>query len=292
MTAGIGIALAFIAMLAWGFGDFSIQRSTRKIGDWETLFVITLFGMVILLPFVWTKLPALVSGITPADSILIVAGVVLTVAAMLHFEGFKRGKLSVLEPLISFEIPSASMLAFFVLGDHVSWVQIVMIILLVACLFMVSFRERRLTKKYLLEKGVIYLVCGAAFMGVSDFLLGWGSRVIDPIMANFILNVTMVVISGAIILFTGKTFRLFRDTHDNPVLLLVMSVADNIGWVAYAVAMTLVPIAVATGLSESSIVIAVLLGIFINKEKLQLHQKVGLVGAIAAAIALAAVTTV
>jgi drug/metabolite transporter (DMT)-like permease len=291
MTAGIGIALAFIAMLAWGLGDFSIQRSARKIGDWETLFVITLFGSLILLPFVWKNLSQLASGITPATSILILAGVVLTVAAMLHFEGFKRGKLSVLEPLISFEIPSASILAFFVLGDHVSGIQIIAIIILVACLFMVSFRERRLTKKYLLEKGVIYLVCGAAFMGVSDFLLGWGSRVIDPITANFILNVTMVVISGAIILFTGKTLRLVRDVRSNPVLILVMSVADNIGWVAYAVAMTLVPIAVATGLSESSIVIAVLLGLFINKEKLQRHQKIGLVGAIAAAILLAMVTS-
>src|SRR4051812_39264951 len=130
MTAGIGIALAFIAMLAWGLGDFSIQRSARKIGDWETLFVITLFGTLVLLPFVWKSLPGLVSGVSPAESILILAGVVLTVAAMLHFEGFKRGKLSVLEPLISFEIPSASILAFFVLGDHVTWIQIVAIVIL------------------------------------------------------------------------------------------------------------------------------------------------------------------
>ena len=36
MTAGIGIALAFVAMLCWGFGDFMIQKSTRKVGDWET----------------------------------------------------------------------------------------------------------------------------------------------------------------------------------------------------------------------------------------------------------------
>ncbi len=290
MTASIGIALAFVAMLAWGFGDFGIQRSARRVGDWETLFVITLFGTVVLLPFVWKDLPALVSGITPSTSILIVAGVVLTVAALLHFEGFKRGKISVLEPLISFEIPSASILAFFVLGDHVSAVQAIVIVLLVACLFMVSFRERRLTKKYFLEKGVAFLICGAAFMGVSDFLLGWGSRIVDPITANFILNVTMVVISGCIILFTGKSFRLIRDIRNNPVLLLMTSIGDNIGWVAYAVAMTLVPIAVATGLSESSIVVAVLLGLFVNKEKLQRHQKVGLVGAIVAAIVLAAVT--
>lgn len=37
----LGILFAFVAMLFWGFGDFMIQKSTRKIGDWETVFLIT-----------------------------------------------------------------------------------------------------------------------------------------------------------------------------------------------------------------------------------------------------------
>ena len=36
----LGIGLAFVAMLCWGFGDFLIQRATRKIGDFEILAVI------------------------------------------------------------------------------------------------------------------------------------------------------------------------------------------------------------------------------------------------------------
>ena len=53
----VGIGLAFVAMLCWGFGDFLIQRSTRKVGDWGTFFVICAFGSVILLPFVWGDIP-------------------------------------------------------------------------------------------------------------------------------------------------------------------------------------------------------------------------------------------
>ncbi len=49
MTIEVGIGLAFVAMLCWGFGDFLIQRSARKLGDWETLFVITFFGVIVLL---------------------------------------------------------------------------------------------------------------------------------------------------------------------------------------------------------------------------------------------------
>ena len=69
-----------------------------------------------------------------------------------------------------------------------------------------------------------------------------------------------------------------------------MSVSDKTAWVAFAFAMTLAPIGIVVALSESYIIIAVLLGLAINRERLAAHQKVGLVTAIAAAITLAAIT--
>ena len=69
-----------------------------------------------------------------------------------------------------------------------------------------------------------------------------------------------------------------------------MAISDNAAWIAYIFSMSLVSIAVATALSESYIIITVLLGLFINKERLQTHQKIGLVVALTAAIVLAAIT--
>ena len=69
-----------------------------------------------------------------------------------------------------------------------------------------------------------------------------------------------------------------------------MSIADKAAWVAFAFAMTVAPITIATALSESYIIIAVILGLAINKEKIHLHQKLGLVVAIIAAITLASIT--
>ena len=291
MTAGIGIALAFVAMLCWGVGDFSIQRSARKLGDWETLFVITGFGTLILLPFVYDRIPSLLADPGNGLYILIASGLILTAASVLDFEGLKKGKLAVIEPLWSIEIPAASFLAFFVLGDRITGLDIVLIVLLIFGLCLVSFKEKRFSHKFFLEKGVIVAICGAFLMGGADFFLGWGSRVTDPIMANFVLNVVMALISGAFLFASGRIFRTVGDLRANKALLLIMSICDNVAWIAYAFAMTIVPIAVATGLSESSVIVAVLLGLFANKEKLHPHQKVGLVLAILAAIALASVTS-
>ena len=76
------------------------------------------------------------------------------------------------------------------------------------------------------------------------------------------------------------------DLRHEPMNLLRMSFLDNFAWIAYAFAMSMAPIGIVTSLTESSIVVAVLLGLFWNKEKLQHHQKIGLVGAVVCAICL------
>ncbi|MEI8249481.1 MAG: DMT family transporter [Candidatus Taylorbacteria bacterium] len=290
ITSSIGIGLAFIAMLSWGIGDFVMQKSVKKMGDWETLFFITLFGTFVLFPFVYRHIPALVMNPGNDLVILIGAGIVLIVAAICSFEGYKTGKLAVLEPIISLEIVSTALLSFFILHDIVTPLQITLIALLIGGLVLVSYRGHSFSHKIFLEKGVIIFIAGAVLMGVADFLLGWGSRVTDPLLANFVINVVMVVVSGTVLLIGGRMHHAYRDVMPSRGLVLVMSIADNIGWIAYAVAMALVPIAIATGLSESSIIISVLLGLFVNKEKLFKYQKVGLIVALVSVIVLAVVT--
>ncbi len=291
MTIGVGIALAFVAMLGWGIGDFMIQKETRKLGDWETLFLLTAFGTLILLPFTYKSLVSLLFGAVGNIAILTASGVVLLVAALLNFEAFKRGKLSVLEPLLSLEIVAASLLAYFALGDRISWFQVAIIAVLVVCLFLVSFREKHLHGRIFMEKGVLIFAIGAFLMGFADFLLGWGARVTDPITAIFFVNLVIAILTGIFVVARGGIPRMMKDVSLNVRSLLIMCISDNVAWIAYAVAMSLVPIAIATGLSESSIIVAVVLGLLVGKEKLQRHQKIGLIGALVCTIALA-VTTV
>ena len=52
----IGVLLAFGALIGWGFGDFLIQRSTRAVGIWKTLFSIGVGGTLLLTPFVFPSI--------------------------------------------------------------------------------------------------------------------------------------------------------------------------------------------------------------------------------------------
>lgn len=291
MSISVGIGLAFVAMLCWGIGDFWIQKSTRKVGDWEALFFITLFGAIVLLPFVYRDIPALF-GTSP--DILVVLGIlciVLFLAALLDFEALRVGKLAVVEPIWSFEVPVAALLAFFILGERITIVQIFLIIGLLLGLALVSIKGSFHWRRFLLERGSFIAFLGAIVMGAANFFMGWGARLSDPLMANFISDLFIAAVTGCMLLMTGRLRKTFQDIKKNGFVLLPMSIADKAAWVAFAFAMTLAPIGVTVALSESYIIIAVLLGLAVNKERLDAHQKLGLVLAVAAAIVLASITT-
>ena len=85
-SVAIGIGLGFVAMLSWGFGDFLIQKSSRKLGDWETLFYISLFGLIVFAPFVVRSLPAFIQGNVSNILILLGSAIIIFVAALLDFD--------------------------------------------------------------------------------------------------------------------------------------------------------------------------------------------------------------
>ena len=117
-----GILFAFLALIFWGFGDFLIQKSTRKFGDWETLFVISIFGTIILFPFIFKDLASLFP-FNREFWILIGVSLIILFAAILDFEALKKGKLAVIEPVLALEVPVSVILAFVIIKENLSLIK-------------------------------------------------------------------------------------------------------------------------------------------------------------------------
>ncbi len=290
MSAHVGIAFAFAAMLCWGIGDFWIQKSARKVGDVEALFFVTAFGALVLSPFAYPRLPEFIAA--PGETLWAIAAlcVILLIAAFLDFEALRVGKLAVVEPIWSFEVPVAGMIAFFLLGERVSGTAIALIAVLLFGLALVSLKGNFRLRRFLLEKGTLLAFLGAIAMGAANFFMGLSSRLSDPVMANFISDLFIALVTGGTLLYHGRIRKTIRDIRANSTVLLQMSVADKAAWLAFAFAMVVAPISIAVALSESYIIVAVLLGLAINKERLDFHQKIGLVLAIVSALTLATIT--
>lgn len=286
MGVEIGIIFAFIAMLCWGFGDFLIQKSARKFGDWETMFIITLLSTVVLTPFLYKEALLIFSEGYSSFLLLLGASVVLMAAGLLDFEALKQGKLSVIEPIWSLEIIISAALAFFIAGEVISNIQIVTIISLIAGLCMVSLRSYHLSKKIWLEKGVFIAILASITMGLANYLTGEGARSTNALITIWFIHGVLMIFSLVYLVAKKDTKKLFKHIKQNKSFVLSMSVLDTLAWIAFAASMKFAPISIAVALSESYIIITVLLGMYVNKEYLRTHQKIGLILAIVSAISL------
>ncbi|MDP3881373.1 MAG: EamA family transporter [Nanoarchaeota archaeon] len=290
MGLELGIIFAFIAMLCWGFGDFLIQKSTRKFGNWETLFIITLFGALVLLPFVYKDFIDLFSSFDHTV-LLLAASLIYLAAGILDLEALKRGKLAVVEPLWSLEIPVSALAAFFIISETISSYEIGLISGLIIGLVLVSLKSIKFKKHIWLERSVFIAILAAVTMGFANFFIGIGSRETNPLLAKFFFDLVFVIVASIVLFCQGKFRKLRKDVMTNKKFALIMSLLDNSAWLAFGFAMVLTPIAIAVAISESYIIIAVLLGIYVNKERLKYHQKIGIVLAIISAILLSTFLT-
>ncbi len=309
MPLNIGILAAFAAMICWGFGDFFIQRATRRIGSVESLFFIGLTGSIFLLPFVWNDIPALLSS-TSDLLLLLFLGILTFIVAMFNFEGLKVGKLSVIDVLLEIELPITVVLGVALLGESLSLLQIGFIGLIFGGSLLIaanslswphlsstlkkghqsiwhSFHSFSLSHWSLsLEKGVAFAVLGAFGMGILNFLTGVAAKGISPIMAIWAPSVIFAFISFAIILSREGFGALWSNAVRYKELVAAESVFDTAAWVFFAIALYYGSISITTAITESYPAIALTLGLWFNKEKIAHHQFAGAGLALLSSVAL------
>jgi drug/metabolite transporter (DMT)-like permease len=290
MALLVGILFALSALICWGVGDFLIQRSARKFGDWETLFVITAFGAIILTPLVYGDVTQLaMAEDNTSFFVLLSVSAILMVAALLDFEALKKGKIAIVEPILALEVPVAAIMAFALINEGLGMLEIFLISTLMIGIALISLKSHHLKRRIWLEKGAILAAIGALFMGTSNFLVGFASRITNPLLTNWFINVFIAMICFYYIMTNKRIGKLVSDFKANTKLLLTVSTFDNLAWITFACAASLIPIAIAVAISESYIALAALLGLLINREILMKHQKAGLIAALSSAVLLSMV---
>jgi len=285
----MGILFAFLALVFWGFGDFLIQKSTRKFGDWVALFYITAFATVLTFPLIYKDLLAL--GSHPRQlGLLVLASVVILFAAILDFEALRKGKISIIEPIFALEIPVTAVLASLVIGERLTWWQVLFIVLLMVGLALVSVKSLHVLKKARWERGVWLAFFATIAMGAVNFLFGEGARETSPFLFNWFISAFISIVVILYLFSQSRLSEIGRDWRLDKKLLLSVAALDNAAWISYSYSALYIPLAIATSLSEGFILVAGLLGLALNKEKLKRHQLLGFILAVVSVIMLAAIT--
>lgn len=286
--AFVGVLCAIGAFLAWWVGDFLIQRSVRKVGDRETIFVITLSATIFLFPFVYHDLNIV---FLPENIwVLLWMAIVFFIMALFNAEALKKGKISVVEPVFTLEIPVVVFLSFIFLNESLSWIQLFLVFVLFLWLLLVSLKPHHLSKRAWLEKWVLLAILAAILGGISNFLVWFSSRLNNPLLTIWVMSCVSLVFTLVYLLRKHSIKTLWHDVTSNRKLLSWLVITDNAGRIFFAFAMTLVPLTIATSLSQGYIALTCVLGLIINREKITRYQKIWLIVVIVCSVILAFLT--
>ncbi len=280
----VAVLFALGAMIFWGVGDFLIQKSARKIGDIEALAWISLVGSIALIPFIVKDIAKL--NLLQDVALLAVLGVIIFFASIFDFEALKKGKISVIEMVISLELPFTIMLGVLFFSEHLTTLQLVLIILLMIGVGMISLAGKKFEFRF--EYGVWLGVVAAIFMALMNFLVAVSSIAISPLMAIWFPWLICTIIC-LIVLWrrnNGITY-FFKHIKEHPQLIIFMALFDTAAWIFYAYAVAAADLGITTAITQSYPVIALLLGVTIGKEHITSRQYAGAAIAITAAIVLA-----
>ncbi len=266
-----------------------IQRATRRIGDIHALFYIGLTGGIVLLPFVWQELPNIFSN-SNGIILLLVVSVITVIASLFDFEALKEGKISIINPITGLELPITVALSIFLLGDWLGWLDLILILAVFIGIALASFggKLRHFFETNYLERGVILALVSAITMALLNFFVGVSSEETSPLLTIWFSFLFAGIFCLIIMFFTGTIRDVGHDLRHNPKLIIAQCSLDTLGWVAFAQSTTFVSIAITTTISEAYVALSALLGLWVGREKLATHQKIGIAITVAGVLILSA----
>lgn len=272
----LGIIFAVIALFSWGFADFLIQKSSRVVGVWKTLITVGFVGCIFLFPFIKNEF----SILEPKDVFLLAfLGMVIFSASLLNFEALKKGKLAIVEPLVGMELPVTVALSIGLGKEHLTLFELFLVAIIFIGLFLVTtMHHKHLHQtRSTLEKGVLLAVATAIGLALTNFLVGFSTKQISPLMVIWFAQTEVALFCSIYLIYTGKLYGILTNLKSHLKSTLGQGILNNLGWVAFALATTTLATSIVAAISESYIILGVILGIFVNRERLRLNQFIGII---------------
>jgi drug/metabolite transporter (DMT)-like permease len=271
-------------MIFWGLGDFLIQRTIHKVGDLETLFLLSLASSVLLLPFILSDIKTISAF---QWLILGILGVVGYFASRVHFLALEKGKLSVVETILGLELPFSVFLGFIFFREKLTLPLVLLIFCVFIGIILISIDFRRVKGKNFLEKGAVLAFISAGLFASLNFFTAVAAQELRPIVVISLPWFLTGVIAFFLLLKKKRLAPLVSKTISAWKLILFMVIIDIAAWLCYTSAVAEKELSITTAITESFVVIAFFLGILYNKEKIKLWQGIGALIAIMASIAIA-----
>ena len=260
----LGIFTAFFEAVKDVFGKQNLKKSDEYVVAWSLAF----FSVIFLTPWViYTGIPALNSQFWFS---LLIGGSINAVTTLLYIKAIKVSDLSLTVPLVALTPLFMLLTSPLIVGEYPNFFDYIGILLIVAGSYLLNIKEK--SQGYLAPFKALLNEPGPKFMLIVAFL--WsitsnfdkiGVKNSSPIFWLFSLFGTMTILLLPVLL--QKTPNPSRKIIKQLPMLAGMGFFNAIGVLCQMQALTLTLVVQVIAIKRTSVLMGVLFGHFIFKEK-------------------------
>ena len=272
----LSIAFGLIAALCWGTSDFAAKISSEKIGALRTALFLQYVGGLILVLVVAQDIPR-VWQFPTATYLTLGLGAINAAAAYSLFKGFEVGQLSIISPIASSYPALTTVLAVMLLNEQMSETRFAAILAILVGIVLVSVQRRdpKTLDRKRLAVGVGYAIIAFFALGFTFFALKFVVGELGAFLPVFLVRLMSAIILTGVVVFTPKS----RSRGNFPsyfVLIVLIGIIDTLGNITYNLGILGGAVSVVSTISGLFSAVTALLAFVVLKERLVVHQTVGL----------------
>ena len=286
----MSIAFGLIAALCWGTSDFAAKISSEKIGALRTALFLQYVGGLILVLVVAQDIPR-VWQFPTATYLTLGLGAINAAAAYSLFKGFEVGQLSIISPIASSYPALTTVLAVMLLNEQMSETRFAAILAILVGIVLVSVQRRdpKTLDRKRLAVGVGYAIVAFLALGFTFFALKFVVGELGAFLPVLLVRLMSAIILTGVVVLTPKARP--RGTFPRYfVLIVVIGIVDTLGNITYNLGILGGAVSVVSTISGLFSAVTVLLAFVVLKERLVVHQTVGLLAILVGVSIIAYVT--
>jgi drug/metabolite transporter (DMT)-like permease len=279
-----GFVLGTLAALAWGSTDLFVTYVSRRIGFFRTVLLSQFLGVCML-----AVIALVIVDVPEASAGQLLALVVIGPLAVVAYGGFYRalelGPIAIVSPIVSANGVVVVLLALLVLSDSLSAIQAVGCVLVLGSIVLAALEPRAVIEETGAGSGVRLAIIAALAFGGYLFGMAVLSEEVGWLLPILVTRAVAVAVLATVEL-AGQTREAGRLDGRAVLACLAAGLLDASGYLAFNRGAEIGEVALTGAAAASYPVIPIVWGLLALRERVALHQLVGVAGVIAGMVVL------
>ncbi len=237
--------------------------------------------VVLLMSFVMVLLVGSLDGIksiSPKTWIFLVLSGLATGASWLcYFRALGAGDVNKVVPIDKSSTILTILLAFLVLGEPISWLKGICVVLIGAGTFLMIEKKQTDGEKEIKRSWLLYAILSAVFAALTSILGKIGISGVESNLGTMIRTAVVLVMSWMMVFVTGKAKEVRRIPGKELGFICLSGLATGGSWLCYYKALRDGLASVVVPIDKLSILVTIAFSCFVFKEKLSRKALVGLI---------------